>query len=417
MLLYSKAFTRQDIVRRCGSHKQFFGVRLYEMGDGAARGVRTLEFRTGSGLRFSVLVDRAFDIGDAEFQGANIGWNSPTDVRHPAYHTPNDERGLSWLRSFSGLLMTCGLDHTLFMASESAEHYIYPGRSTIDFPLHGRIANTPGELHGYGESWAGDDCLLWCEGIVTQATVFGENLQLLRRIEARVGESSLTIRDRVINHGFYRTPHMFLYHINVGYPVLDEGSEYVAPIRKVIWAAHAAQLRKQNAGYRIQPGPMASFTEQVYEHAMACDGEGKVPVGLVNRTFGGGRGLGFAIETDVGEFPCHFQWQNFQEGLYAHAIEPSTHHVLGRAGAKERGEMIWLEQGEERRYTTRFTVLEDNEQIERFTARVHAIATQPQENFVAPSGEFAALATRVDQERDSQGTGAPLAPRKSRSAP
>ena len=37
-----------------------------------------LEFRTGSGLRFTVLVDRAMDIAECEHNGRAIGWHSPT---------------------------------------------------------------------------------------------------------------------------------------------------------------------------------------------------------------------------------------------------------------------------------------------------------------------------------------------------
>ena len=71
-----------------------------------------------------------------------------------------------------------------------------------------------------------------CEGIVQQSAVFGEDLHLIRRIEARVGSNEFVMKDRVVNHGFYRTPHMFLYHINVGHPVLADGSRYLAPIRQ-----------------------------------------------------------------------------------------------------------------------------------------------------------------------------------------
>ena len=45
-----------------------------------------------------------------------------------------------------------------------------------------------------------------------------------------------------------------------------------------------------------------------------------------------------------------FQWQNYQAGHYAMGIEPSTNHVLGKPFAQERGELIWLEHGEERSY-------------------------------------------------------------------
>ncbi len=45
-----------------------------------------LEFRTGTGFRFTVLVDRALDVADCEFRGAAIGWHSPSGFRHPGLH-------------------------------------------------------------------------------------------------------------------------------------------------------------------------------------------------------------------------------------------------------------------------------------------------------------------------------------------
>ena len=74
-----------------------------------------LEFRSGTGLRFTVLVDRALDIADCSFNEVPIGWHSPTGFRHPGLHDYEGEGGLGWQRSFSGLLLTCGLDHILFV--------------------------------------------------------------------------------------------------------------------------------------------------------------------------------------------------------------------------------------------------------------------------------------------------------------
>ena len=384
--LYGQQHSRVDCARRGGRLAQFAGITSYTLNDGIERGVRCLDFHTGSGLRFTVLVDRAFDIGACEFKGAAIGWQSPTGVRHPALHEANGEGGLSWLRSFSGLLVTCGLDHALLMGSEDAAHYHYPNRQTVDQPLHGRIANTPGTLVGYGERWEGDECILWCEGRVEQATVFGENLHLLRRIEARVGGKEIVLRDRVVNRGFYRTPHMYLYHINVGYPLLDAGSQYLAPLRHTLWAAHADRLRAQGVGYRTQAAPAADFVEQVYEHRMAADEDGKVPVALVNPGFDGGRGIGLLVETSRDEFPCHFQWQNFQQGLDAMGIEPCTNHVLGKPFARERGELIWLEHGEERSYTTRLAVLDGAGEIAALRRRIADIARQPDDEYPAITG-------------------------------
>jgi hypothetical protein len=386
--LYGRHWSRRELREHAGTLAQFAGVRLVTLGDGVERGIRCLEFRTGTGFAFQVLVDRAMDVGACEYRGAAIGWQSPTGFRHPGLHENADEGGLGWLRSFSGLLVTCGLDHTLFMDSDPAGHYHYTPRKSVDSGLHGRIANIPARLTGYGERWEGDDCILWCEGVVQQSAVFGEDLHLVRRIEARVGEHGFTLHDRVVNHGFYRTPHMFCYHINAGHPVLDEGSRYIAPIRHTPWAAHADALRRQSVGYRTQPGPQTDFHEQVYEHAMAADAQGRIPVALVNEGFDGGHGIGLAVEVNRDEFPSQFQWQNYQRGQYAMGIEPSTNHVLGKPFARERGELIWLEHGDERRYTTRFSVLDGRGEIAAFEERVRAICAQPADEYPAITGRW-----------------------------
>ena len=376
------------MAERAGMLSQFAGVRLMTLGDGVERGIRMLEFRTGTGLRFTVLVDRALDIADCEYKGAAIGWHSPAGFRHPGLHEYEGEGGLAWLRSFSGLIVTCGLDHILFMHSDDASHYHYVHRKTVDSSIHGRISTIPGRLLAYGEAWDGDDCTLFCEGVVQQSTVFGEDLHLIRRIEAKVGTSEIVLKDRVVNHGFYRTPHMLCYHINLGHPVLAEGSRYLAPIRHTIWAAHAEDYRKQGVGYRTMPAPQRPFHEQVWEHWMGADGEGRVPVALVNDALG----LGFMVETRKADFPCQFQWQNFQAGQYALGIEPSTNHVFGKPFAKERGELIWLEHGEERSYTTRFAVLDGSEAIAAEEARIRAIAAQPEEDYPEPTGRWEPIA-------------------------
>lgn len=390
--LYGEERTRRQVAERAGMLSQFAGVRLMTLGDGVERGIRMLEFRTGTGLRFTVLVDRALDIADCEYRGAAIGWHSPAGFRHPGLHEYEGEGGLAWLRSFSGLIVTCGLDHILFMHGQDAAHYHYVHRKTVDSSIHGRISTIPARLTGYGEIWDGDECTLFCEGVVQQSTVFGEDLHLIRRIEAKVGGNEILLRDRVVNHGFYRTPHMLCYHINVGHPVLGEGSRYLAPIDHVVWASHAESYRAQDVGYRTMPAPKAPFHEQVWEHWLKADQDGCVPVALVNDGHDGGRGLGFMVETRKAEFPCQFQWQNFQAGQYAMGIEPATNHVFGKPFALERNEAIWLEHGEERSYTTKLAVLDGAKAIAATESRIRAIAVQPDTDYPEPTGRWDALA-------------------------
>ncbi len=385
--LYNRTHTRRDIAAHAGMLAQFAGVRLMTLGDGLEAGIRMLEFRTGTGFRFTVLIDRAMDIGDCELKGMAIGWNSPAGFRSPGISNIDAENGLGWLRSFSGLLATCGLDHALGPVEESAEHFNYPFRKTVPHPIHGRVGTVPARLTGYGERWEGDDCVLWCEGVVQQATVFGENLHLIRRIEARVGESAFTLHDRVVNRGFSRTPHMLLYHFNVGYPVLAEGSRYIAPIGDVLWAGHHADYRKQGIGYKTQAAPQHPFREQVWEHDMVADKDGIVPVALVNDALG----FGVMLESRKAEMPCYLQWQNLQSGLYTLGLEPCTHHVYGKTFANERKEMIWLEHDDGREYHIRFSALDGADAIAAAGKRIAAIHAQPAEEYPEPSGKFPVL--------------------------
>jgi len=389
--LFGRSMSRLDIERHAGALSQFAGDRLMTLGDGLERGIRMLEFRTGTGLRFTVLVDRALDIADCEYQGRALGWNSPAGFRHPGLHEYEGEGGLSWLRSFSGLIVTCGLDHILFMDDDDASHFVYRPRKSTSSSLHGRIGTIPARLTGYGESWDGDECTLWCEGVVQQGTVFGEDLHLHRRIEAKLGSNTIELHDRVVNHGFYRTPHMLCYHINVGHPVLAEGSRYLAPLDDVVWAAHAGDdYRRQAVGYRKMPAPQNQFHEQVWQHELKADREGLVPVALVNDTLG----LGFMVETRKGQFPCQYEWQNLQAGQYAFGIEPSTNHVLGKQFARQRHELIWLEHNDERRYDTRLNVLGDTAAIAAAEKRIRGICGQPEEEYPTPSGNYRAITGR-----------------------
>ncbi|UUN30710.1 aldose 1-epimerase family protein [Streptomyces sp. FIT100] len=351
MRLHGQHLGAREIAARTGETAAAGGVRLVTLGDGAERGIRALEFRTGSGLAFDVLVDRCMDIGAAEHSGQSFGWRSRTGFRHPGLHEHADEDGLSWLRSFSGLTVTGGLDHTLFGGEVDADTYRYPPRGTARHGLHGRVANLPARLTGYGERWSGEQCVLWAEGEVRQAAVFAENLRLTRRIEADVGGDEIRLTDTVTNPGFDPTPHMFLYHINLGWPLLDAGSRFLAPVEKTLWQTDS--VTEQGIDHRTLPAPQPGFVEQVYEHALApCDDTGRTGAALVNDRLG----LAVSVEWSLSAFPCFFQWLNLRAGDYAVGLEPSTHHVAGDAAARADGTMIWLGPGESRTYRTTFRV-------------------------------------------------------------
>ena len=86
--LWDRNYRREDLLRRTGRLEQVAGVRLVTLGDGAERGVRVLEFCTGTGFAFDVVVDRAFDVGRCEISGRPLGWLSGVGFAGPWYYEP-----------------------------------------------------------------------------------------------------------------------------------------------------------------------------------------------------------------------------------------------------------------------------------------------------------------------------------------
>jgi hypothetical protein len=200
---------------------------------------------------------------------------------------------------------------------------------------------------------------------VLQSAVFGEQLVLHRRIEAKVGESCFVLRDTVTNAGHTPASHMFLYHCNVGFPVVDEGAELLVPSR-----AATTDYGVPVEGYRTMSAPVQDATEACFEHELIAEPAGTVPVALVNR----GQALGVYQVFRLAQLPHHTVWRMMGEGTYALAMEPSTNRDAGRQDARERGELQWLAPGEERSYVLEIGALPGVTAIREFEARVSRLA-------------------------------------------
>jgi Domain of unknown function (DUF4432) len=360
--LWGRRWTRQELLARVGRLEQVAGIRLVEGGDGAERGVRMLRCWSGAGFEFEILVDRGFDIGGAWISGQPLAWLSPVGVVGPWY---SEALGLGWFRGFpGGLVSTCGLDHTLLGGPDDASVFNYPHRATETYGLHGRYTGLPARLAGYGTTWDGDDCVLWAEGEVLQAAVFGEQLLLRRRIEADLGGLSLRISDTVTNIGPTRCPHMLLYHCNIGFPVVDAGSELVYPSGPGTCVSAAC-----SPGYQRLTGPAGAFEEECYEHDMRAGPDGLVAAAVVNRA----AGLGVFQRYDGATLPHHITWRQLGDVVYVVAMEPSTNRDAGRFDARDRGELIHLAPGETRRYRMEIGALAGADAIEAFSREARAM--------------------------------------------
>jgi hypothetical protein len=364
--LWGRPWRRAELLARVGRLEQVAGIQLVEGGDGAERGVRVLRCATGGGFDFEILVDRGFDIGRASVGGRPLAWWSPAGMVGPWYCDP---AGIEWFRSFpGGLVSTCGLDHTLLGCTDDASVFNYPHRPVQAYGLHGRYGGLPARLAGYGSDWDGDDCVLWADGEVTQAALFGEQLVLRRRVEADLGGLSLRITDTVTNLGPTPCPHMMLYHCNVGFPVVDDGAElaYPAPPGTCVSTASSPDYRRLEA-------PRADFVEECYEHDMRPGPDGRVAAAVLNRA----AGLGVVQRYRPDTLPHHITWRQLGTGAYVVAMEPSSNRDAGRLDARARGELRHLAPGETRRYELEIGALVGAAALDEFAAASAGLAGAP----------------------------------------
>ena len=336
--LFGREWTRAELLAQVGDLPQVAGVRLLELSDGVERGVRAADVRTGGGLEFTVLLDRGMDIGAASYKGLPLAWISPAGFAHPAHFEPE---GLGWLRTFGGGLMTgCGLTYLGAPGEDEGEH----------LGLHGRLSHLPARHVGSGQEWEMDECSFWVDGELRQARLFGENLALTRRIETWLGQNRLNIHDTVENLGDSSTPLMVLYHINLGFPLLDASCRLEAP-------AHNVRPRDKVA----EPGigewmrfqePTTGYKEQVFIHNLPADADGWASTKLVNPTLGVWLRVRFRKES----LPNLVQWKQMGQGAYVLGLEPANCGVEGRAKDRERGTLEFLEPDESREFEVEIEV-------------------------------------------------------------
>lgn len=341
MVMYGgKRWSRAKILEHVGCIDQIGAITPLTYTDGKAAGVRTLQFDNGSGLTFEVMVDRCLDLNSVKYNGQALNWLSAVGVAHPAFFDPD---GTRWLRTFGGgFLVTCGLT--------------YAGAATVDegeeLGLHGRIGNTPAETVNHEGYWEDDEYILYCQGSVRETEVFGANLTLTRRIHTRLGEPSFWIEDKVCNTGYKTVPHMIVYHINLGFPLLSSTARLKTPAKEVRPRDEVAAPGINEFDRFSEPIP--GYKEQVFYHEMQAEDDW-VSVEVENPSLVGWRGM--RLRYRLSELPRFIEWKMVSQGEYVLGLEPANCLVEGRDKERQRGTLVHLEPGETRSYHLQVEIL------------------------------------------------------------
>ena len=322
MSSYSKS-SAAELKPYIGSMAQLARIRTSVLDDGRGRGVRIADVDNGSGLRFSVLIERGLDIGDASFNGIPFVYQTPVGIVNPAHF---DAEGLRWLRSFGGgLLAGCGLRHAGSPEPEEGMR--------VDGPLglHGRLSNTPAENVAVVQGWVDGQYRLSVSGTVREVSFYGENLELTRTISTALGDNSITVSDVVVNRGVRASPLMMLYHINMGFPLVSEDAVLEAQV--LATEPRNADAQKGLGDWARCQKPTAGCVEQCFYHDIEAGDDGMARMTMRNPA----AKMAVEIAYRKAELPFFTQWKMMGEQEYVVGLEPGNCHPEGQSAEAARG--------------------------------------------------------------------------------
>lgn len=314
-----------------GHESQLCGVEEHRLVGGKGDGQRIYEVHTAAGLDLTVSPDRNGDITRLRYEGVNLSYMSPCGYVAPAYY---DSTGTNWLQSFTaGFLTTCGLQNVGTPNTDDGE----------ELPMHGSVTNLPAE-HAW---WTESEDAFEIHTVTKDETIFGRKLRLERLLTVSKTEPCFWITDTISNTGGERQPFEVLYHMNMGYPLLDEDSIITIPSVEVTPRdEHAAE---EIAHWETMEKPTPAYQECCYFHRFE---EGAGFAGIYQPKLQ----KGLEIRFDAEELDGFVEWKMMGVRDYVLGLECGNCLPDGRAWNREHGMLKFLEPGESKTYTVQITL-------------------------------------------------------------
>ncbi len=316
-----------------GHDSQVYGIEEHRLVGGKGDGMRLLEVNNGKGLELTVSLDRAADISRLRFRGINMSYFSPCGYVAPAYY---DCVGGNWLKSFTaGFLTTCGLRAVGSPCVDEGE----------ELPLHGTIANQPAE----SAYWLEENGELVVRATVKDEGIFAPKLRLMREIWVSLEKNDVTICDTIENTGDTKQPLEILYHMNMGYPLLDEDSVVEIPSIGVTPRDDHAAEDIENWMHMIKPE--AGYVERCYYHKFEKEGKASIYQPKL--------GQGLEITFDAEELDGFVEWKMMGVRDYVLGLECGNCYPDGRDVMRRTGMLKFLEPGEKKTYQVKVRMFTD----------------------------------------------------------
>lgn len=304
---------KQTLLRHCGSMEQVASVRPVTYNDGRAAGMQAIQVKNGK-LEYTLMQDKCLDISHLAYGGMNLCLLTKPGLQG---RNPYDTHGDEALRSImGGAMFTCGFENI-------------HGSRTVDgqeYPMHGRMRTTPMEKVSMDAAFQGDKYVLTVSGEGREASLFGQNMVLRRQIRSVYGETAIHIADEIENQAFADEKLCFLYHVNAGYPLLEEGVRILIPHTKCM--PRNENAAKAAGSQFVMDAPVDNAPEQVFLYIPAADDNGNTFAAVVNDRLG----IALCVRWNVLQIPYITQWKTIASGDYALALEPCNAGFDSREG-------------------------------------------------------------------------------------
>ena len=270
---------------KISNQMEIMSLRRYSVTEGSAKGLEVIDCDNGN-IRFLINVGKAADIMQLYHKGQNMSFVSKNGFT---------SREIDFDRRFEGgMLYTCGLDNL---------------GDRDGYATHGTVHNIPAEI----TRAVCDEEGICVEAIMRDTAIFGKNLVLKRKIYSAILSDTVSVEDTLINEGYKDEEYCILYHVNVGYPMLDDGARVVADtvacVPRTPWAAE-----NEDTAFLME-SPIANFEECCYFLSFNSP-----RISLVNERIS----KTFSVEYSADTLPCFVEWKSRASGDYALGFEPCT---------------------------------------------------------------------------------------------
>ena len=342
---------KSDLMKYMGSMQQAAYIRPLTYAEGRSTGLKAYEVKNGP-LCYKLMADKCLDMCELSYKGVNFSFLSKPGLQgRNAYDTAGDEaiRGI-----MGGMFFTCGVETICAPCTVDG----------VDYPMHGRMRTTPGEHLSADAFWAEDGYHLRASAEMREAALFGENMTLRRSIETVYGQKTVTLTDVFENQGYRDEPLMLLYHINLGWPFLDENLRLILPTRKV--TPRDAEAEGHEGEYDRMDPPKDNEPEYVFIHDLAPDADGSLRAVAVNEALG----LGLEIGWNEANLPYFMEWKSTASGDYVIGLEPANSSVYGRPWHEERDTVHRLAPFATEKNVLTFTILDGQDEINQAIQKI-----------------------------------------------